>query len=325
MAVFVPSLKQRGYLDTLSFTIASVGSRKLGTDHDYGSLGWNLFAPNLTIYGFDADEQACTQANADIAARQVNWVEQHWPLALSDQVGRSTLYVTHHPMCSSLFPPNEPYLSRFAGLIELMGTSKTIEIETTTLDQFSQQQQIREIDFLQIDVQGADLNVLRGATQTLNQVLAVQIEVEFSSMYHNQPLFADVDGYLRSHGFTLFDLKTDYRARARSPLQSKLHPGQLLWADAFYFRDLIGMDAAMAMPRPEKLLKLACVADMLNFTDYALEVLEYLTVHYSNTSAYNMANAIMDSFQQFPELQEHLNQLPIINSIQRYVNGGSQP
>ncbi|MEP0751943.1 FkbM family methyltransferase [Trichocoleus sp. Lan] len=321
MSVFLSSLKKSGHLDQLHLTICNVGSRKLGSNDDYTSLGWDIFAPRLTIYGFDADVDACDEANADLEARQINWTEKHIPLALGNSVGESTLYVTKHPMCSSLYPPNEPYLARFGGLPELVNLDFTLEIEATTLDAFCQAEGINEIDFLQVDVQGADLQVLEGASEILKRSnLAVQVEVEFSHLYDKQPLFADVDTYLRTKGFTLFDLATSYRTRARSPIRSTVRSGQLLWADAFYFRDLIREDITTPLKTPEQVLKLACIADIMNFPDYALELLEHLTLQYGNDKKYNFADNIVESLAQFPALvQQGLASLPIVASIQDYI------
>lgn len=321
MSVFLPSLKKSGHLERIHTTLCNVGSRKLGSQDDYVSKGWGVFAPHLTIYGFDVDTDACDEANTELETRQANWTEKHVPLALGKFGGESTLYVTKHAMCSSLYPPNEPYLARFAGLSELMNSDFNVEIEITTLDSFFQAEGINEIDFLQVDVQGADLQVLEGATWTLNQsILAIQVEVEFSHLYINQPLFADVDIYLRKQGFTLFDLATARRLRTCSPIQSTEHPGQILWGDAFYFRDLIREDLSLRLKTPKQILKLACIADVLNFSDYALELLEYLTLQYGKDPDYNFADNILESLTEFPELvQKGLGSLPIVANIRDYL------
>jgi FkbM family methyltransferase len=323
MPFFVPQLKNDGRLDQTHFTIANVGSRKLSSKDDYASNGWGLLAPNLTIYGFDADADACDAANADLAIRQVNWTEKHIPMALGAVPGEATLHVTKHPMCSSLYSPNEPYLARFAGLSEVMNEDFSIGLEITTLDQVCQTENIPAIDFLQTDVQGADLQVLKGATQALeSSVLAIKVEVLFASLYHDQPLFADVDTYLRQQGFTLFDLSAAYRSRARSPIQSSVRTGQLLWGDGFYLRDLIQAGYDSPLKTPEQIFKLACIADILEFPDYGLELLEYLTLNYGNDPTYNFANMIVERLTQFPELVEQgLGSLPLITSIRDFVSG----
>jgi FkbM family methyltransferase len=301
MTVFLPSLKSHGFLDRIHMTICNVGSRKISEYDDYSSLGWDIFAPNLAIYGFDADADACNEANADIEARHVNWTEKHIPLALNKSIGEFPLYVTKSLWCTSLYSPNHPYLSRFAELSELMNLDFTVDIETTTLDAFCQSEGISEIDFLQIDVQGADLNVLEGATQLLkNSILAIQTEVEFSHLYLNQPLFADVDIFLRDNDFTLFNLSIARRIRSRSPIYAP-PGGQMLWGDALYFRDLIREDRDLSLKTPERILKLACIADVMNFPDYAFELLEYLTQYHGSDPNYNFTNSIAESLAQIPE------------------------
>jgi len=317
MSIFLSSLKSSGHLDRVHITICNVGSRKLNEADDYASRDWGLFTPNLSIYGFDADADACDAANADLERRQVNWTEKHIPLALGKTIDETTLYVTQNPMCSSLYPPNEHYLARFVDLPELVNLDFTVEIETTTLDEFCKQEGIENIDFLQVDVQGADLSVLQGAEGILKTVLAVQTEVEFSHLYVNQPLFADVDTYLRAQDFTFFHLTTAYVPRARSPIVFRSHSGQLLWGDAFYICDLLQEAEMLHSRTPEQIFKLACIADILDFPDYALELFEYLTVNYGHDTAYNFADNIVESLTQFPNLtHEDLMNLPVVQNIQ---------
>lgn len=310
MPLFLDALKRHGHLDQVQMTVACIGSRKLGRRDDLGA-GWQTFAPNLTIYGFDADADACNAANQDLARRQVPWTEIHLPLALADHVGESTLYVTRHPMCSSLFPPDEAFLGQFARLPELAGLDFTIELETTTLDQFCQQEQVSEIDFLQMDIQGAELKVLAGATATLPTVLGLQTEVSFSPLYHGQPLFADVDRYLRQRQFSFFNF--EFRGapgvRRRSPIQSKARGGQLLWADAIYLRQ--------AALDTHQRFKLACIADTLDFSDYALELLVELTLQGDR----NYADSLVESLAAVQELRDYgLLKLPVVAQLQGYLS-----
>jgi len=300
MPVFLPNLKKRGFLDPVQMNICNVGSRKHNISDDYASQGWEIFAPNLTIYGFDADVDACDAANVEIENREITWQEFHIPLALGKAIEPRNLYVTKHPMCSSLYPPNEAYLQRFADLSDVASLDFSLMIDTTTLDQFCQDEEIDRIDFLQIDVQGADLDVLQGSKKILESgTMAVQVEVEFSHLYKNQPLFADVDTFLRAHGFTLFDLSHSSAIRANSPVRSTLRAGQLLWGDAIYFRDLISDDLhSSSLKTPSNMFMLACIADMMSFPDYASEILQYLTLNYGNDPNYNFNDIIIESIAQ---------------------------
>lgn len=320
---FLPSLKKNGHLDQVHITICIVGSRKIEKQDDYASQNWDIFAPNLTIYGFDADVEACEQANADLAARKVNWHEKHIPLALSNTEGNATLYVTKYPGCSSLYPPSEEYIKRFSGNSELIKLESTVDLSTTTLEEFCKAEGIKEIDFLHLDVQGGELNVLQGADGILNNsVLGLMTEVEFTEIYAGQPLFSDVDIYLRTQGLTLFDFGSMYRDRRRDiPVVSQSHPGALIWSDAFYFRDLMRSDLDPSLKTPEKLLKVACLADVMKFPDYALEILEYLTLNHGSEPRYNFANTIIESLAQVPELmKEGLESLPIFARLREYIS-----
>jgi FkbM family methyltransferase len=323
--LFLPSLKKSGHLEKVNITVAIVGSRKIETRDDYASQCWDIFAPNLTIYGFDADVEACNQANANLAARQVNWTEKHIPLALSNREGNSTLYVTKYPGCSSLYPPSEDYIKRFSGDSELIELESTIEVSTTTLDLFCQREGVKEIDFLHLDIQGAELNVIKGASQILESVLGLITEVEFTEIYSEQPLFSDVDICLRKNGFSLFDFSEINRDRRRDiPLFSPNHPGALIWTDAFYFRDLMGSDLSPHLKTPDRLLKLACLADLMEFPDYTLEILEYLTVNYGRDPQYNFAQNIMECLKTIPELVKlGLESLPIVERLREYLPSNS--
>jgi FkbM family methyltransferase len=300
MAFILPILKKHGHLDDLHMTICIVGSRKLNEEDDYAAQAWNYFAPNLSIYGFDADADACEAANAEIAAKGIDWSEKHIPLAIGGSNGEATLYVTKHPMCSSLYRPNEPFLDRFVDLSEKVALDFEFEIEILTLDEACRAEGIRTIDFLQIDVQGADLDVLKGAPQLLQHgILGVQIEVEFAPLYLDQPLFVDIDIYLRQQQFSLFNLSKTHQPRAKFPLISRPSSGQLLWGEAYYLRDLIDSTYPSSLKTPQNILKLACIADILDHPDYALELLDYLTVNYGrNDVRYDMTGAIVESIAQ---------------------------
>jgi FkbM family methyltransferase len=63
-----------------------------------------------------------------------------------------------------------------------------------------------EIDWVQkillkIDVQGYELEVLKGAKNSLNSVDLIIIETSFLKLYKNQPLFEDVYNFLYSRSF----------------------------------------------------------------------------------------------------------------------------
>ncbi len=321
MSIFVNHLKNQGYLDNIDLTLCIVGSRQVQEfiDTDYSQQGWDIFAPGLTIYGFDADPKACQERNKQLIQSKINWTETHIPLAVWNTSGTQTLYCTKHPECSSLYPPNELVINRLEEYAQRHKLMSTTSVQTTTLDEFFKDK-TASIDFLQLDVQGGELNVLQGGSQLLdNQILMILVEVSFIELYKNQPLFADIDIYLRNQGFTLLDFGSRWNGRRQGiTLMSRQHPGQLVWTDAFYVRDLIRPDQNLGFKTPNNILKLACIADILMFYDYALELLGYLTLNYGENSQYYLTDVIINSIKEHPEMKDFkIESIPFISKLTR--------
>jgi hypothetical protein len=90
-------------------------------------------------------------------------------------------------------------------------------------------------------------------------------------------------------------------------------------------RDLIREEISTSLKTPQQIFKLACIADLINFSDYALELLEYLTLQYGTDANYNFANNIIESLAQFPDLvQQGLGSLPVVEKIRDHVSGDIQ-
>ena len=82
-------------------------------------------------------------------------------------------------------------------------------LDTVTLDQVMEREAGTEPvpDFLSLDTQGSELEILRGANHIVeNDVVAIMTEVEFIPVYQDQPLLNDITGYLAAKGFELASL-----------------------------------------------------------------------------------------------------------------------
>lgn len=81
------------------------------------------------------------------------------------------------------------------------------------------------LDFLNIDVQGYELPVLRGMGEVLHQFKSVYIEVNRVEVYKGCALIGDIDSYLASFGFIRVELFNNGGFFDR-----------LGWSDAFYIK-----------------------------------------------------------------------------------------
>ena len=80
---------------------------------------------------------------------------------------------------------------------------KKIDVETITLNSFLLTNKIEEVDFVHMDVQGAELKVLMGAKDYINKIKAVWLEVADIELYKGQPLRVDIQNFMTKNGFYL--------------------------------------------------------------------------------------------------------------------------
>ncbi len=182
----------------MTYTILDVGAR-WGIDERWASL-----APDVQVYGFDPDDDECERLNLQAEQSGRGFV-RYVPVALGASSVSVAFYPTIEPACSSIYRPIPKLAATFAGLECTTGTS----VETVALrplDEWCSTNNVGPVDYLKLDVQGAELEVLRGADDALTTVSLLEIEVEFNPIYEGQPLFGNIDGYLRERGFVLWRL-----------------------------------------------------------------------------------------------------------------------
>jgi FkbM family methyltransferase len=225
-----------------SLTIADVGARWGATD------AWFRLKPLAFLIGFEPDAAECERLNATADPTQ----EKFYPVALGRSDGEGRLYVTKEPACSSLYPPSDSMLETYPSLRPIMSLDRVIAVPQLRLATWANEADIDRLDFIKLDTQGSELDILLGAGTLLDTCLGIEVEVEFSPLYDGQPLFSDVDNYLRSRGFTIWRLnhQAHYAEHPSNLLAHKAvvhyehvpvtHPagdGRLVWANALYFRD----------------------------------------------------------------------------------------
>ncbi|UCV04573.1 FkbM family methyltransferase [Dechloromonas denitrificans] len=224
-------------------------------------------AGKARVIGFEPDLAECERLNQTFGSPH-----RFLPHFVGDG-GPATFYETNWVLTGSLFPANTALLEKFQNLAEVVTPVAEHPVETSRLDDL---QEIADVDYLKIDVQGAELAVFRGAPRLLAETLVICTEVEFVELYKGQPLFADVDAFLRQSGFQ-FHRFDGFASRAFKPLiynnDINAGGGQILWSDAIYVRDWMRLDELSA----DKLLKYAVLAhDLLHSYDLAHLVLSAL-------------------------------------------------
>lgn len=223
--------------------------------------------PSARLAGVDLDPEKCGEL-----ARTARQGAYYYAYALGRTQETRRLHETSDPLCSSLYEPD----TRFSDVFNNLDGHRVLrvrEVRTVSLDAFAEREKLDPFDFIKMDIQGAELDVLRGAEAALHSVVAVVSEVCFAPMYKEQPLFGNVDSYLRDRGFMLHTF-LGFGGRVTKPIVAHgtpNYPVQMLWSDALFTRDLFELDRLT----PDQLLKLAVLLDVYDSKDVALRLVRF--------------------------------------------------
>lgn len=205
--------------------VVDIGASPVDGDPIYRPM---LDAGLCTVLGFEPQRD---ELRALLGAAKEG--ETYLPDVIADGKPH-TLYRCFMPGMASLFKPDAKRLAMFksfAGFGRVIGTDT---VDTTTLDKAV----TGPVDFLKLDIQGAELMALKGGEEVLKRCIAVQVEVSFVTLYEGQPCIAEVDWHLRQRGF----IPHGYAGSKAWPLvgypdDKGLQPAQVLEADLIYVRD----------------------------------------------------------------------------------------
>lgn len=194
-----------------SFSIVPTGILHIGAHeceelNDYMMNGVN---PNHVIW-VDA-----LQEKVDLMKSK--GIQNVFCAALDSKEADATFHVTNNGQSSSLLEfgthlVNHPHVH----------VTSTRTVRTQTLKQFVEGNSLdlTKCNFWNLDIQGKELEVLRGGEEALKYAQAIYAEVNTESVYKGCGLLTDLDAYLRTQGFT----------------RIRIHMTHAGWGDALYVR-----------------------------------------------------------------------------------------
>jgi len=174
---------------------------EIGDYIDNGIKDIILFEPLSD--NFNILERNVKNLNANIVGHQV---------ALGSTPGNATMYVSSNEKQSSSILKPKVHLTHHPNV----SFPSTEVVEVKTLDQF----ETFNFNFINMDVQGYELEVLKGASKTLTHIDYVYCEVNRDEVYENNAFVEQIDEYLSQ--YNLIRVETDW--------------GGEIWGDALYIK-----------------------------------------------------------------------------------------
>jgi FkbM family methyltransferase len=238
------------------------------------------FEPDLLPIAFAVDAvgfEPEPEAFAALDGRPADpWRSQrHLPTAVSGRAGPRTLHINADPASTSLLPA----VAKTAAMhhhVAWSETRATATVETDTLDAALARFGIPAPDFIKLDVEGAEGEILAAAPGALAAATSVKVEVGFMPLREGQFPAHAIARLMDEAGFMLIDLIRPARWRQR---RGVIHPqmtpgpapysrGRLAHGDFLFFRDpdTLGADGARAA-------RAAWVAMTYGYFDHAAALL----------------------------------------------------
>jgi FkbM family methyltransferase len=233
---------------------------------------------------YDAQESSLSTADG-LESGRVTLVNR----CIGGTDSRVPFHVTAMPSASSMLEPAEAAAGYTVmlpdGSARVWGAhtriTQSVEVDVTTLDTLAARGEVPPADFLSVDAQGAELEILRGASGMLRGDLAgVVCEVEFAHLYEGQGLFHETQQLLHEHQFRLCDLFSPQYLNTMPLPQELQGKGFLTVSEALFLKRgeywtegaVVQSSPAAATRAVVRTLKLAAIAVAFDQLDYAIKL-----------------------------------------------------
>jgi FkbM family methyltransferase len=167
------------------------------------SIKYVMTFPKTFVMAFEPRQDNCTEASVNVGLYGMIGQVTILKYALGDRDQKGVTFYQSFGQAewvknndtgnksSSLLPPKEHLKEH------LWCKFKESKCDMVTLDSFH----FKPFDFIHIDVQGAELQVFKGAEEALKSVRAIWCEVSNVELYQGQPMKGEVETFLECRGF----------------------------------------------------------------------------------------------------------------------------
>lgn len=118
---------------------------------------------------------------------------------MGSSTGQAEFIINKAHYTSSFLPVSEGVVKGFPDTD--FSEVKRVPVQVTTIEKYAVEHQILNAKLLKIDVQGYELEVLKGCGEFLDRIEYVFVEVEFKTLYVGSPSWRSIVSFLFKRGF----------------------------------------------------------------------------------------------------------------------------
>jgi FkbM family methyltransferase len=174
--------------------------------YDIGAAGsipehWEkkIFRNKTIVYAFD--ENKGKNKNIPIKNFQIKFLN----ILLSKGNYKKKFYILNRDTGSSFYKISKKFKEYISN--DYHGLKKKISVKTKSLNSLIVNNQIKLADFIKLDTQGSELEILQGYKRNLHSLIGIETEIEFEEIYEKQPTFSKIDNFLKKNHFELIDIR----------------------------------------------------------------------------------------------------------------------
>tara|TARA_B100001057_G_C22652675_1_gene872702 strand:+ start:86 stop:979 length:894 start_codon:yes stop_codon:yes gene_type:complete len=206
------------YLKNQLLTYIDVGAA------DNISRRWSKIKRNLNFIGFEPNSKEYKKIyNNDFGKFNI------YNFALGNVNNIKKINILNSEFASSFLLPNYKNLEQFSNY-QRFQIKDTLNIRVKKLDSLK----LKKADFIKIDTQGYNLEVLKGSSKTLDKLVGIEIETEFFRIYKNQKLFEDTKKFLEKKNFEFINF---YNLRRWSSFKDYNY-GRVIFCNSLFLKKL---------------------------------------------------------------------------------------
>ena len=245
----------------LTFNYIDIGARG-----DIASP-WLELEENSTIYGFEPDINEAKRLTSSYKNRV------YFGTGLWSKRTKRKLYINENEPTSSMYPPNTQFIQDFEPQHWVNRKTKSIvEVQCEKPDTVLEENGVIP-DFIKIDTQGAELEILKGSESILREYHPmVTAETWCAEVYEGAPMMHEVIEYMHSLGYQIFrmELAAAWRHNTNSPTSRMKSIG--------YEILFVKLENELEPFDDNSFVKLLMLLELYGNRDYALHLLDRTTL-----------------------------------------------